>query len=291
VNLENLKIFEAVAAELSITRAASRLGRVPSNITTRIQHLEAELGAELFIRAGKRLTLSTAGQRFLEYVPRMLALEDEARHVVGGGSSGGTLRIGSMESTAASRLPVPLASYHQANPTTKLEVSTGPTGQLVEQVRNGQLDCVFVALPATIRDRSSLAEMGLLGFPVWHEELLLLLPATDLAATTPEQVRTRSLAAFKLGCTYRTIAEEQLGIAAGGEWKIQELGSYHAMIAAVAAGSCVSLLPRSVLELSSAPAALATLNFGSTSTYLLCRSGYEIPAFQKFLQLFLREEA
>jgi len=288
LDLENLKIFEAVAAELSITRAASRLGRVPSNVTTRIQHLEADLGVELFIRAGKRLTLSTAGQRLREYAQRMLALEGEVRHVVGGGSRGGTLRIGSMESTAASRLPVPLASYHQANPTTKLEVSTGPSGQLVEQVRNGQLDCVFVALPTTITDQSSLAEMGLQGLPVWHEELLLLLPATDLAATSPEQVRTRSLAAFKLGCTYRSIAEERLSIAAGGEWKIQELGSYHAMIAAVAAGSCVSLLPRSVLELSSAPIPMATLDFGSTSTYLLWRRGYDIPAFQKFLQLFLR---
>ncbi|WP_413615949.1 LysR family transcriptional regulator [Halomonas cupida] len=291
MDLETLKIFDAVAAELSITRAASRLGRVPSNITTRIQHLEAELGAELFIRMGKRITLSTAGQRFLEYAQRMLALEDEARHVVGGGNSGGTLRIGSMESTAASRLPAPLASYHQANPTTRLEVNTGPTGQLVEQVRNGQLDCAFVALPATIKDPSSLAEMGLQGVPVWHEELLLLLPATDVAATTPEQVCTRSLAAFRLGCTYRTIAEERLGIVAGGEWKIQELGSYHAMVAAVAAGSCVTLLPRSVLELSRAPADLATLDLGSISTHLIWRSGYEIPAFQKFGQLFMQGDA
>jgi len=60
MDLQTLKIFTAVAAEMSITRAASRLGRAPSNVTTRIQQLEAELGAALFIRAGKRITLSAA---------------------------------------------------------------------------------------------------------------------------------------------------------------------------------------------------------------------------------------
>ncbi|SEF81791.1 LysR substrate-binding domain-containing protein [Marinobacterium lutimaris] len=290
MDLETLKIFDAVAAELSITRAASRLGRVPSNITTRVQHLEAELGVELIIRTGKRITLSTAGQQFLEYVQRMLALEEEARHAVGG-SSGGTLRIGSMESTAASRLPAPLATYNRANPATRLEVSTGPSAQLLEQVRDGRLDCAFVALPASAAAESSLVETGLQGAPIWEEELLLLLPAADSDASAPEEIATRSLAAFRSGCTYRGIAEERLGIAAGGQWTIQELGSYHAMIAAVAAGSCVSILPRSVLELSQAPADLAMLRLGSITTYLVWRSGYEIPAFRKFHELFLTERA
>ena len=75
---ESLKIFKAVAAELSITQASVRLGRAPSNVTTRIQQLEADVGAELFVRAGKRMTLSVAGECFLDYAQRMLALEEEA---------------------------------------------------------------------------------------------------------------------------------------------------------------------------------------------------------------------
>lgn len=290
MDLENLRIFAAVAAELSITRAASRLGRVPSNITTRVQHLEAELGVELIIRTGKRIRLSTAGQQFLEYAQRMLALEEEARHAVGGRNSGGALRIGSMESTAASRLPAPLASYNRANPATRLEVSTGPSAQLLEQVRDGRLDCAFVALPASAEAESSLVETGLQGAPIWEEELLLLLPAADSDASAPEEIATRSLAAFRSGCTYRAIAEERLGITAGGQWTIQQPGSYHAMIAAVAAGSCVSILPRSVLELSQAPADLAMLSLGPITTYLVWRRGYEIPAFQKFRERFLGEK-
>ncbi|MFG6177864.1 LysR substrate-binding domain-containing protein [Halomonas sp. THAF12] len=286
MDLETLKIFEAVAAELSVTRAAARLGRAPSNVTTRIQQLEAELDAELFVRLGKRITLSTAGQRFLAYAQRLLALEDEARQAVGGGG-GGSLRIGSMESTAASRLPSPLAAFNRAHPATRLEVSTGPSGLLMDEVRDGRLDCAFVALPAELEDESGLAEMGLQSAPVWEESLLLLLPPVDAEATAPAELRTRALAAFKPGCTYRAMAEQRLGIVAGSEWRIQELGSYHSMVAAVAAGSCVTLMPRSVLELSRVPDDLATLAMGTVSTHLLWRRGYETPAFQAFAGQFL----
>ncbi|WP_303396340.1 LysR family transcriptional regulator [Ralstonia solanacearum] len=82
---ESLRIFCSVASELSITHAAARLGRAPSNVTTRIQQLEADIGTDLFVRTGKRMALSTAGERFLDYAKRLLALEDEARHVVTGG--------------------------------------------------------------------------------------------------------------------------------------------------------------------------------------------------------------
>ncbi|KGE78872.1 LysR substrate-binding domain-containing protein [Halomonas salina] len=281
MDLETLRIFETVAAELSMTRAAARLGRAPSNVTTRIQQLEAELDAELFVRLGKRITLSSAGQRFLAYAQRLLALEDEARQAVGSGD-GGSLRIGSMESTAASRLPAPLAAFKRAHPATRLEVSTGPSGPLVDEVRDGRLDCAFVALPAELENEKALAEMGLQSAPVWEESLLLLLPPADAEATASDELCTRTLAAFRPGCTYRAMAEQRLGIVAGSEWRVQELGSYHAMVAAVSAGACVTLLPRSVLALCRVPDDLATLEMGTVSTRLLWRRGYETPAFQAF---------
>ena len=130
---ESLRIFCAVAAELSITNAAARLGRVPSNVTTRIQQLEADMGVALFVRTGKRIALSGAGERFQDYATRMLALEDEARQAVTGGRDGGSLRIGSMESTAASRLPAVLAGYHGQQAVTRLTLKTGRSPELVEQ--------------------------------------------------------------------------------------------------------------------------------------------------------------
>ena len=57
MDFASLEIFRAVAAESSVTRAAERLKRVQSNVTTRIQQLEDDLGAKLFLREGKRMKM------------------------------------------------------------------------------------------------------------------------------------------------------------------------------------------------------------------------------------------
>ncbi|MEI2416719.1 LysR substrate-binding domain-containing protein [Orrella sp. JC864] len=281
---ESLRIFRSVASELSITHAAARLGRAASNVTTRIQQLEAELGCQLFVRTGKRMALSTAGERFLDYAARLLALEDEARHVVSGGRQGGALRIGSMESTAASRLPALLTTYHARHPSTRLELATGPSRPLIEQVRTGRLDCAFVALPPSFQDASVLADMGLASVRAWREDLKLLLPASQAGVRRAADLRTRALAAFPQGCSYRSIAEDLLGVAGSTEWTVLEMASYHAMIACVAAGACVALLPASVLRMNDVPAAMKTLPVGSVDTLLVWRQGYDVPAFRNLIE-------
>ncbi|MDP1125480.1 LysR family transcriptional regulator, partial [Klebsiella pneumoniae] len=55
LDLAALDIFRTVAAEGSVTRAAERLQRVQSNVTTRVRQLEADLGTPLFLREGKRM--------------------------------------------------------------------------------------------------------------------------------------------------------------------------------------------------------------------------------------------
>jgi DNA-binding transcriptional LysR family regulator len=278
---ESLRIFCAVAAELSITQAAARLGRAPSNVTTRIQQLEADLGAGLFVRTAKRIALSPAGEEFLVYAERLLALEDEARQVVSNGASGGVLRIGSMESTAASRLPGVLAAFHVDHQATRLVLRTGPSRQIVEQVRTGALDCAFAALADGGAD---LAEVGLRSMPVWVEDLLLLVPPGEADVNEARKVTARSLAAFPQGCTYRSLAQDRLGIVADPTWRVQEMNSYHAMIACVAAGACVTVLPASVLALGGAPASLKTLPLGRLDTCLVWRDGFATPAFRAFAE-------
>jgi DNA-binding transcriptional LysR family regulator len=60
-----------------VTRAAERLHRVQSNVTTRVRQLEDELNVRLFIREGKRLHLAPAGRVLLDYADRLLALAEE----------------------------------------------------------------------------------------------------------------------------------------------------------------------------------------------------------------------
>ncbi|SJK66139.1 LysR family transcriptional regulator [Shigella sonnei] len=85
MDLTQLEMFNAVAEAGSITQAAAKVHRVPSNLTTRLRQLETELGVDLFIRENQRLRLSPAGHNFLRYSQQILALVDEARSVVAGG--------------------------------------------------------------------------------------------------------------------------------------------------------------------------------------------------------------
>ena len=105
MDLTQLEMFNAVALTGSITQAAQKVHRVPSNLTTRIRQLEADLGVELFIRENQRLRLSPAGHNFLRYSKQILALVDEARMVVAGDEPQGLFSLGALESTAAVRIP------------------------------------------------------------------------------------------------------------------------------------------------------------------------------------------
>ncbi|MBF3225261.1 LysR family transcriptional regulator, partial [Pseudomonas aeruginosa] len=97
MDLSSLEIFRAVAHEASVTRAAQQLQRAQSNVTTRIRQLEEDLGVELFLRDGKRMSLTERGSEFLAYAEQLLALADEARQSMHPAEPGGRLRLGSME--------------------------------------------------------------------------------------------------------------------------------------------------------------------------------------------------
>ncbi|MBP6419826.1 MAG: LysR family transcriptional regulator, partial [Giesbergeria sp.] len=142
-----LEIFCAVAAEGSVTRAAQRLQRVQSNVTTRVRQLEDAVGCTLFLREGKRMALTPEGQTLLAYAQRLLALAEEARQALQPSQPQGRLRLGAMESTAASRLPGPLAQFHGQWPGVALELSTGASQGLLDRLRAHTLDAVLIAWP------------------------------------------------------------------------------------------------------------------------------------------------
>src|SRR6195256_5673672 len=116
MDLSDLLIFSTVVHEGSVTRAAERLRRVQSNVTTRIRQLEEDLRVTLFIREGKRLHLAPAGQVLLGYAERLLALAEEARGAVQDAKPRGTFRLGAMEGTAAGRLPGGASEKHPRDP-------------------------------------------------------------------------------------------------------------------------------------------------------------------------------
>src|ERR671914_1311735 len=166
MELVELEIFKAVAEHGGITRAAAALNRVQSNVTTRIKQLEERLGTRLFNREGRKLVLSAEGKLLLAYAERLLRLSAEAQAALKSHGPHGVLKIGALESIAATRLPAVLARYHRAHPTVALELVTGTTAALVERVVRAELEAALVAEP--------FAAAGLERRHVFTEELVLI---------------------------------------------------------------------------------------------------------------------
>ena len=281
MDLTNLALFRTVAREGSVTRAAQQLQRAQSNVTTRLQQLEEELGCALFLREGKRMQLTEQGHAFLAYAEQLLALADEARQALHPQIPSGTLRLGSMESTAAARLPKPLADLHGQYPQLTLEVSTGPSLPLLEAVQTRRLDCALIALPHHWQNGTWQAESlppDLQMDVVFNEELLLVLPAAHPPVASPTDVRLDTLAGFAQGCSYRHIAVSWLS-SGGRTFRVQEVGSYHAILACVAAGRCAGVLPRALLDLLREPPPLQIQPLLRIDTLLVRRHGFATAAF------------
>ena len=145
MDLSDLLIFKTVVEEGGILRAARKLHRVQSNVTTRVKQLETSIGAQLFFRDRQRLVLSPRGESLLAYADKLLRLADEARTVVSGQSPSGALRLGALESTSASRLPLLLTKFHDSYPKVRVELQTGTNDALTAAVRERRLDAAFVA--------------------------------------------------------------------------------------------------------------------------------------------------
>ena len=260
MNHSTLEIFIQVAETQSVTQAAKRLGRAQSNITTRIQQLEEELAVELFVRGNKKMVLSPAGVQFLSYARRILSLAEEAKQALHPTTPGGSLRLGAMEATAASRLPPLLTRFQQQCPQVDITLITQPTRQLTEGALTAALDAALVCLPP-----------GADGQPACPAELAL----------TPGPLR---FAAFASGCSYRALGERWLAEQQAAV-EVHEVNSYHSMLACVASGRYACLLPQSVLSLMTLPENCLSEPLCEATTQLIWRSGLSAPALSEWRKL------
>jgi DNA-binding transcriptional LysR family regulator len=267
MELSDLKVFHAVATEGGISRAAAVLHRVPSNVTTRIQNLEADLGVALFIREGRRLQLSVQGKALLAYAMRLLALADEARAAMHETAPRGVLSLGAMESTAAVRLPSLLGALHERYPDLSVELRTGAPRALTARVLAGELDAALVAEPVSDpRLHSVLA---------YVEPLVLIGPPGHPPIRSARDLQTGTLLAFEPGCPHRQRLEAWCAGAGVAPSRVIELGSYHAILGCCVAGMGVALMPAAVLDTYTERARLSEHRLGgelaSVKTMLIAR--------------------
>lgn len=291
VELTDLLTFSTVARLGGITRAADELNTVQSNVTQRVKALEAEIGTALFERHSRGMTLTGAGRRLLPYAQRMAAFSREAMLAArDDGEPKGPLSIGSMETTAAVRLPTLLAEFHRHFPAVRLTLRTAPTADLVAAVLDGALDGAFVAGPIEHAELSSTS--------AFREELVLVTARkwsslASLRAGTPESGPTALV--FRTGCTYRQRLEQVFSEFGWPSAARFELGTLDGMIGCVAADMGVTLLPRAVVErdhvnrdISIHP--LAASQSRVDTLFIQRRSAHQYSALQGFVACLTKRE-
>ncbi len=239
-DLDDLHIFRCVVREGGVTRAASRLHRVPSNVTTRIKQFEDRLGIALFRRQGRGLALTDAGRTLLGHAERLLQMADLAEQEMRSGVVRGVLRLGSLESAAGARLPPVLSAFHALYPEVSIELQTGTTASLLRRLERFEIEAAFVSEPFEKGRLSSL--------PAFEEELVLITAKGAPAPRRAADLDGQTLLAFPHGCSYRRRLLEWVAEGGASPGRTLDLGSYHAIVACVAAGTGVAIVPAEVLD-------------------------------------------
>ena len=280
MDISDLVVFKAVVEHKGVTRAAEALNRVPSNVTARIKKLESELKLDLFLRENNRLSVTSAGLRLMEYTDKILQLQKSAIAELTHTEPAGLLRLGSMESSAASRLPSLLTRYHSTFPAVQIELMTAASMPLINRVIDGELDIAMASDPPD--------DPRIHAVKCFDEELVLIMPAAWAAQDTlPESL---TMVGYSKGCSYRHRLETWLKRQGRVCEKIIEIPSHYTMIGCVIAGMGIGMIPRSLLSLHKTEGlAFRTIeaDIANAPTYLISRKDNPSSAISAFVECTL----
>jgi DNA-binding transcriptional LysR family regulator len=181
-----LRAFVAVAEELNFTRAAERLVLAQQALSAQVRQLETRLGAQLFERTTRRVSLTTAGERLLPHARAALAaVEAGVREVeAAGGGQRRRLRVGLSGTAVVALTGETLRRFAAAHPEVELVVTNAPLSAPHAGLGDGSVDVAFVRPP--FRDD------GLSMVTVLREPRFAVLPAdhplAGRAAVRPEDL-------------------------------------------------------------------------------------------------------
>ena len=248
MELKQLKCFVAVAEVLHFGRAAERLHMAQPALSAQIKALEQEIGASLLFRTTRKVSLTSTGVLFLEEARETLRRAEQALHRVRSvsGDKIPWLRIGGVDTATAGLLPRVIRDFRKQAPHVDLRVSEMLTAPALEAVANHHLDLAFVRLPSND--------------PLLKSRLLLSEPLVAVLPAEHELARRRAISREDLGREplvlppriARPIHHDLLidWFRKGGVTPTiaQEVNERHMILAVVAAGLGVSILPRWVAQ-------------------------------------------
>ncbi len=146
-DLAALRTIVTAAKLGSFSRAADYLGRSQSAVSMQLKKLETQSGTILFIREGKKLVPTEAGQLLLAYAEKMLKLNDEAAALLKTQTTLSSVRLGLPQDFAKTLLPDILSQFNALYPNVEVEAHIGRNYALCEEVRRAELDVALVFTP------------------------------------------------------------------------------------------------------------------------------------------------
>jgi len=253
LELRQLRHFVTVAEELHFGRAAERLHMTQPPLSQSIAGLEALLGARLFLRNRRQVTLTPAGSALLPEARRILddanALPALVRRVAGG--EAGRLTLAFVSTADYSVLPGILQRYRAAFPDVQLVLREATSDLQADELLDGRIDAGFIIPPLPGRLDATVAYRKLL-----QEPLILCAPSGLDALRTEGPVRLRDLPPLPLVIFPRVLAPQLhdaiLGVfrAAGLTPVIgQEAIQMQTIVSLVSGGMGLALVPQSVSNL------------------------------------------
>ncbi|MFE4834931.1 LysR family transcriptional regulator [Arthrobacter sp. NPDC056691] len=176
MTLTQLRAFLMAAALGSFTAAALELGTTQPTISELVRKLEAVCGLQLFVRGGRRLVLTSAGQELLPWARRAVEGADGAEQSLSAlrGLSGGVASMGVLRNASYYFLSDLAVRFHAERPGVRTRLVGQNSVEVADAVRSGELEAGLVVLPVN--------DDGLAVTPLLRDEVLW-------ASSDPERVR------------------------------------------------------------------------------------------------------
>ncbi|MFD1416601.1 LysR family transcriptional regulator [Oceanobacillus jeddahense] len=236
MEIKDLLIFQSVAHNGSISKAAEELNYVQSHITARIKSLESKLQTQLFDRHSRGTTVNSEGKKLLVYTEKILfMIEEMNKDFRDSENPSGSLEIGTIETVM--KLPMVLSIFHKNFPNVDLTLKTGVSKVLINQILKNELDGAFVT---GFGKHPEIEQID-----IFQGELVII---SDRKSIDYEHLKTKPLLVFNSGCSYRTRLENWLHEEGIMNPKIMEFGALETILGGVVSGLGISLVSRSAVS-------------------------------------------
>ncbi|MBI9076617.1 MAG: LysR family transcriptional regulator [Desulfatibacillum sp.] len=288
MDFQKLKTFRTVATLMNFNQAAKVLHYAQSSVSAQIKALENDLGAQLFERVGKKINLTPAGEKMLQYAHKMLAIEQEARDELNSNPRGASLLTLRMPQTVATyHLPRVLPVFQEQFPEVDLDITSCALFSLENELSIGTVDLAFL-LTDTVSAASLDIEM------LRTEPLVMVAsPGHPLAAQARldmQDLEGQVLFLPKADCGYRMAFEQALTMDGIRLRSLIEMNSIEAIKESVAKGSGVTIIPRISIEQELQRGRLVILDWKEsleTGVLMIWHKGkWFSPALETFMEAF-----